>query len=1152
MDITAKFVGDFSAFYDAVQQAETQLRGFETGAQNVEKQLNRMGDSFSGRTILQEATLATKAVEDIGGVTMLTANEQERLNGMLTEAIAKYAALGQTAPPEMQALADATAHATGGLEEFGKGFNLQDAIEHPLSAATEALKTFAATLGPVGVAAAGAVTGIAAVGVAVYELTDKAAAAGGALQDLSLKTGISVPQLSRLSNAAQVAGTDMESLGNAIYKMDIQAAANPEKFANALKEIGINAQDFFALSPDEKMLALSDALNATSDAATRNAAGQAIMGRGFRDIEAPLMKLREGLEKTSELSVWSPEQAKDADEFEQQMTALGLQVKDVALVIGKELIPVALTLLGLFKELAAIDIPILKVLAKPLTLPIQAAQDLNAAWMLVTGQFGQDLPAAVKTGQDAFDKLAKPIDIATHSADELKKAWTAETKENDAAAAVLKKNAEEWKRVLDEVNSAGNGWKGTLDTIDGAIVDWAKHLLDSGVAAQTVEKYYGLTNTQIKALQDSLKDDKAFDALLLKVKAVEDGFNGLDKQIQEVGKSTSDVDFARTWSKEFDASLKKIKETEDGFYGLSGSIESLGIKVKPAMSDLAGVIDTGFSTTLKNELLKLPDQIASGGFAHAFDALGKAMGHDFSAALITEANKNFHDSGFTTTGLANLNAAMVKSAAGAGATAGALAALGGGSVSSQLMQVAGAATAVGVAVASTATGTIAAGLAMGAWTFGVGAAVVGAVALAKHFLTVSQAEKDARAEFDNYNKAIGGSNVDDFIAKASAAFGYLGTNSETARKEIQAVLDATHVSAQAVAQALIPVNAAIEEAATKAKSFADAMTAMQSTGAANFNAMAVALEGDASSLDALGAQAMTTYATLVAGGESSAKALADIGPGLDALEKSYQDLGINITDAGLSALIMQSTIAKGNPALIAGVDALAASLKTMGDLGLVNADSFAKMQTEGVAMYTRLQDAANAAGGSTADALLPMQDYLHQAADEATKLGIPLDANTQLMIDQSKELGIWKDASKSATDQMIDSMGKLVDKVGTLIDMLTHMPQPDAPWANWGAPPTVPSAPASPPPGYATGGIVQAFASGGNVLPFAPRGTDTVPAMLTPGERVLTQQQQTDLANTPIVLEHTTIVTLDGEVLYRSVDRRQKNDLLSRRKLSAA
>lgn len=41
--------------------------------------------------------------------------------------------------------------------------------------------------------------------------------------------------------------------------------------------------------------------------------------------------------------------------------------------------------------------------------------------------------------------------------------------------------------------------------------------------------------------------------------------------------------------------------------------------------------------------------------------------------------------------------------------------------------------------------------------------------------------------------------------------------------------------------------------------------------------------------------------------------------------------------------------------------------------------------------------------------------------------------------------------------------------------------------------------------GFVTARGIQRFAGGGNVLPFTPMGTDTVPAMLTPGESVLTR-----------------------------------------------
>jgi hypothetical protein len=81
----------------------------ETNAHTVEKRMNAMADSFSGRKIAQDAQIAVEAVNQIGGATKLTANEASRLNAQVTEAIAKYKALGQTAPKELHDMQAATA-----------------------------------------------------------------------------------------------------------------------------------------------------------------------------------------------------------------------------------------------------------------------------------------------------------------------------------------------------------------------------------------------------------------------------------------------------------------------------------------------------------------------------------------------------------------------------------------------------------------------------------------------------------------------------------------------------------------------------------------------------------------------------------------------------------------------------------------------------------------------------------------------------------------------------------------------------------------------------------------------------------------------------------------------------------------------------------
>ena len=107
MAITATFKADFSSFATAVDKAQAQLRSFETGASKVEKSLSRMTDSFSGRRVIQDATLTAKAIEEIGGVSKLTESELKRVGSQAQEAMAKLKALGMEVPPGIQKIADA-------------------------------------------------------------------------------------------------------------------------------------------------------------------------------------------------------------------------------------------------------------------------------------------------------------------------------------------------------------------------------------------------------------------------------------------------------------------------------------------------------------------------------------------------------------------------------------------------------------------------------------------------------------------------------------------------------------------------------------------------------------------------------------------------------------------------------------------------------------------------------------------------------------------------------------------------------------------------------------------------------------------------------------------------------------------------------------
>ena len=201
-------------------------------------------------------------------------------------------------------------------------------------------------------------------------------------------------------------------------------------------------------------------------------------------------------------------------------------------------------------------------------------------------------------------------------------------------------------------------------------------------------------------------------------------------------------------------------------------------------------------------------------------------------------------------------------------------------------------------------------------------------------------------------------------------------------------------------------------------------------------------------------------------------------------------------------------------------------MQGLAQLGLLNVDTFGAMQRTGMEMYSKLQSEVEKTGGTTRDALVPMQGYLQEAAAQAKLLGIPLDANTQELIDQSVALGIWKDKGQSANDLLIAGMSTLVDRLNDLIKGLTGIPSPTFTvtrndvnnQTTYHQDIFLPDIDQGEDREAAHGGLitkngVQFLAYGGMVRGL---GTDTVPAMLTPGEAVLTTGAVRSLGTTSI------------------------------------
>lgn len=315
-------------------------------------------------------------------------------------------------------------------------------------------------------------------------------------------------------------------------------------------------------------------------------------------------------------------------------------------------------------------------------------------------------------------------------------------------------------------------------------------------------------------------------------------------------------------------------------------------------------------------------------------------------------------------------------------------------------------------------------------------------------------------------------------------------------------------------------------------------------------------------LNDLGIIAVASFGAAIEAGMSFSEALRAAGPGLANLQQAFEAVGITADDEFVAILARLGRIQQQNPALVAGIDALGDSFSALNALGRLTPETFAAIERTGSSMYSRIQSEVAALGGGTEDALALMQDYLHRAEKAARDLGIPLDANTQRLIDQSKELNIWQETGKSATDILIDKMTELTDRIADLIEQILGVPD-----INVGVNYTDPGLPdpgnPDPAPGGQNGLLPRYLSGGQRPVIMTPRGADIYPAMIRADETVLTPNQYHDTVASAFSqgaaagslrgeMFVETVVMVGEEVFARQVRKVQDKDVRMRRKVRGA
>jgi hypothetical protein len=122
---------------------------------------------------------------------------------------------------------------------------------------------------------------------AVSTLTDlgsEALRTAGTLVDLSNKTGLSTDTIQRMQFVAKQSGTDMTVFADAAFKMGVNIAEGTQKARHGAESLGLSWKDLRAASPDAQFAMVVEALERMEDPQRRNEAAVALFGKTAKEI----------------------------------------------------------------------------------------------------------------------------------------------------------------------------------------------------------------------------------------------------------------------------------------------------------------------------------------------------------------------------------------------------------------------------------------------------------------------------------------------------------------------------------------------------------------------------------------------------------------------------------------------------------------------------------------------------------------------------------------------------------------------------------------------------------------------------------------------------------------------------------------------------
>jgi hypothetical protein len=486
-DVTGHLGADFSKFFDAVEQAKTRLVLFEGNAAKVEKALGTMTDSFSGRKIIQEATLMAEVFDRAKSSSSFTSAELQRMGSVGSAAAEKLRALGKDVPEGIQRIADAAKPADAGVTGLGMSFGRL---------------TASITAG-----------GLIERGVmAVVDLGVASIKSASDTVNLADKLGLSTTTIQQMQFVADQTGTTLDTFGNAALKLGTNLAGGTGSTRQAVADLGLEFASLRAQSPDEQFNAVTAALERMTDPQERNRLAIELFGKAGAEI---LPAIVQGYQKIAAQATLTGEaQIRSVDAASNAWSGFVTSLKSGLVTFAGNYVLMAQTVAKIQADMIGLDGETL-IFGNTVKATTPVVEQGGAA----LASYGERAAAAEKqlaglneatrTEVETAKRLGASVEDITDrfglSADAQKlltESIAANKKTTDDATRAAEKHA----AAMAEMQSSGEGWRGTLATMDAQMVTSIENYLKAGVSQASLATFYGLTATQVKAVATSLKE----------------------------------------------------------------------------------------------------------------------------------------------------------------------------------------------------------------------------------------------------------------------------------------------------------------------------------------------------------------------------------------------------------------------------------------------------------------------------------------------------------------------------------------------------------------------------------------------------------------------------------------------------------------------